>query len=147
MRILVCGGRDFADVNPGLTIGYIAKLIPDDSILKLLESIKQYCFGVGYLQSLKTEFGADVVWISGMARGADKLPFGARHSLEEKIQEFPADWKTHGKAAGFIRNQQMLDEGKPDLVVAFPGGRGTADMISRAKKAGVKVIEVKYDTI
>ena len=41
----------------------------------------------------------------------------------------------------------MLDEGKPDLVVAFPGGTGTADMIRRAKKAGVEVKEIKYDTI
>lgn len=34
--------------------------------------------------------------------------------------------------AGHLRNQQMLDEFKPDLVVAFPGGRGTADMVKRA---------------
>lgn len=46
---------------------------------------------------------------------------------------------TNGKAAGPIRNQRMLDEGKPDLVVAFPGGRGTADMVRRAKAAGVPV--------
>ena len=45
--------------------------------------------------------------------------------------------------AGHIRNQQMIDEGKPDLVVAFPGGAGTADMIRRAKKHNLKVIEVK----
>jgi hypothetical protein len=55
---------------------------------------------------------------------------------------FPADWKTHGKAAGFIRNQRMLDEGKPDLVLGFPGGSGTADMCSRAERAGVRVVRV-----
>ncbi len=38
-----------------------------------------------------------------------------------------------------IRNQQMLDEAKPDMVLAFPGGRGTDDMVSRAEKAGVPV--------
>jgi hypothetical protein len=37
----------------------------------------------------------------------------------------------------------MLDEGKPDLVIGFPGGTGTADMLSRAEIAGVKIIEVK----
>jgi hypothetical protein len=47
-----------------------------------------------------------------------------------------------GKAAGPIRNQRMIDEGKPDLVIAFPGGRGTADMVSRAKKAGIPVQEI-----
>jgi hypothetical protein len=56
-----------------------------------------------------------------------------------KLEEYPADWGAHGKAAGPIRNQRMLDEGKPDLVLAFPGGRGTRDMITRALRAGVRV--------
>lgn len=60
------------------------------------------------------------------------------------FQEFPPDWDKYGNAAGPIRNQQMLDEGKPDLVVAFPGGRGTADMVNKARKAGIEVIEVTY---
>jgi hypothetical protein len=41
-----------------------------------------------------------------------------------------------------MRNQQMLDEGRPTLVVAFPGGRGTADMMRRARVAGIEVIEI-----
>ena len=48
------------------------------------------------------------------------------------------DWKKYGKKAGPLRNQQMLEEGKPDLVVAFPGGNGTADMVRRAKKANIE---------
>jgi hypothetical protein len=54
---------------------------------------------------------------------------------------FYADWDKHGRAAGPIRNQQMLDEGKPDLVVAFllPQGSGTLDMIRRTEKAGIEV--------
>lgn len=80
--------------------------------------------------------------IHGGARGADSL--ADRFADENFIwcTEFKADWGKHGKAAGPIRNQQMLDEGKPDLVVAFPGGVGTADMVRRAKKAGVKTIEI-----
>ena len=39
-----------------------------------------------------------------------------------------------------MRNARMLAEGKPDLVVAFPGGRGTADMVAQARKAGVRVV-------
>lgn len=54
---------------------------------------------------------------------------------------FPADWLKHGKRAGPLRNQAMVDS-KPDLVVAFPGGRGTADCVQRAKMAGIPVIEV-----
>jgi len=48
----------------------------------------------------------------------------------------------HGRAAGPVRNAQMLAEGKPDFVVAFPGGRGTADMCKQARARGVKVVEV-----
>ena len=75
--------------------------------------------------------------IAGAARGADALaerfcPPGVTKEI------YPADWQKYGKAAGPIRNQQMLDA-KPDLVVAFPGGRGTADMVRRAEAAGVMV--------
>ena len=55
---------------------------------------------------------------------------------------YPADWKANAKAAGPIRNAEMLADFKPDTVIAFPGGRGTADMVRKAKAAGVRVIEV-----
>jgi len=78
--------------------------------------------------------------ISGCARGADTLGIEWAEAKGVEVARFPADWKTHGRAAGPIRNQQMLEEGKPDLVVAFPGARGTADMIRRARAAGVELI-------
>ena len=80
--------------------------------------------------------------IHGGARGADTVAarWAEAHSLE--VVKFPADWQRHGRAAGGIRNQQMLDEGHPDAVVAFPGGVGTADMVRRAKAAGLPVWEV-----
>ena len=55
---------------------------------------------------------------------------------------YPANWEEFGKRAGLIRNARMLTEGKPERVLAFPGGRGTADMVSRAREAGVEVCEV-----
>ncbi len=81
--------------------------------------------------------------IHGAARGADSMAgqYGAEMGL--KVQAFPADWATHGRAAGPIRNRQMLVEGKPDLVIAFAGGRGTANMMVQAREAGVPVIEVE----
>ncbi len=82
--------------------------------------------------------------IHGAARGADTL--GGRYGRETGIPvtEFPADWEAYGKAAGVVRNRRMLDE-RPELVVAFPGGRGTQNMIDQATKAGVpvKVINVE----
>jgi len=54
----------------------------------------------------------------------------------------PAEWDKFGRRAGPLRNEQMLREGKPDVVVAFPGGRGTAHMVRIAKEAGIDVLEI-----
>jgi hypothetical protein len=113
MRVLVCGGREFDN-------------------WRLLKS------------TLSKEFGDGIFTvIEGGATGADFLARVYAKYYDLPHESFPADWKKYGKAAGIIRNQQILNEGKPDIVVAFPGGTGTADMIRRAKKAGVKVLEVK----
>jgi hypothetical protein len=79
--------------------------------------------------------------IHGAATGADSLAAHYwRHALGRETESHPADWGKHGKAAGPIRNQEMLDSGV-DILIAFPGGRGTADMTRRALAAGVKVIQ------
>ncbi len=115
MKILVCGGRDFNDVK-----------LFDKTINTILLSSS-----------------IDLV-IQGGARGADLM--AEQWALRVGIQtiRFPANWDTYGRAAGPIRNTQMIEEGKPDLVVAFPGGRGTADMIKKAKEAGILVKEIEY---
>jgi hypothetical protein len=84
----------------------------------------------------------DVI-IHGAARGADSLAGEFAEAMKIPTEVYPADWNKYGKRAGYLRNVQMLEEGKPDLVVAFPGGKGTAMMINLAKKAGVEVTEVK----
>ena len=80
--------------------------------------------------------------VQGGAKGADRL--AKEYAIRNHIQmrEYPADWQKDGRAAGPIRNSRMLSEEGPDLVVAFSGGRGTADMVSKAKRAGIEVIEV-----
>ena len=79
--------------------------------------------------------------IEGGAVGTDTLARMCAERLGLRVEEYPADWKMHGRAAGPIRNQQMLDEGKPDLVMAFfmPGSRGTVDMVRRAINSGIPV--------
>lgn len=113
MRLLICGGRNFAD----------RKLLYEK-----MDDIK----GNNWIGSV----------ITGGARGADKL--GDEWAKSRKIDReiFFADWNKYGKGAGPIRNQRMLDEGRPTLVVAFPGGKGTADMVRRAKTANIPVIEI-----
>lgn len=93
----------------------------------------------GALDDLKPTMSA---LMSGGAKGADTLAWDWGWSRNFHCERYFADWKRDGKAAGPIRNQHMLDDGKPDLVIAFPGGRGTADMIRRAEAAGVHVRRV-----
>lgn len=83
--------------------------------------------------------------IQGGALGADRF---ARRWAEENcvpMQEYAvtrADWTRHGKRAGPMRNRWMLADSKPDLVIAFPGKDGTADMVAQARAAGVPVMEI-----
>jgi hypothetical protein len=110
--VLVCGGRDFTDaVLLGSWLGGIHKQV---GISLLVEG---------------GQYGADV-----MAR-----EFAKWENIPWK--EYKAQWDKYGKAAGHIRNKQMLVEEKPDLVVAFKGKAGTANMMSQAKKAGVRVLD------
>jgi hypothetical protein len=114
MRVLVCGGRTYDD---DITLYDTLDMIP--SKYDLIDTI-----------------------ISGHAKGADQLgeEYAKDHGI--KIDVYHAQWNKYGKSAGYKRNMQMLVEGKPDLVVAFPGGRGTAMMIKIAKDAGIIVMEI-----
>jgi hypothetical protein len=112
MRVLVTGGRDYSD--------------------------RATVFAT--LDGLDAEHCVDVV-IHGAARGADSE--AARWASVRGVPAWPnpADW-SQGKAGGILRNQQMLTDTSPTHVVAFPGGRGTADMVRRARAANIPVIEV-----
>ncbi len=114
MRVLVCGGRDFTNSD---MVYY-------------------------YLDYYHKNFMFDVV-IEGDAKGVDRMAgyWARKNKIDLKI--FKAQWDLYGKSAGYKRNQQMLDEGKPDLVIAFRGGKGTTMMVNLAKQAGVEVIEIK----
>jgi hypothetical protein len=80
--------------------------------------------------------------VHGGAKGADTLAGNWCYERGVPMMLVPAEWARFGKKAGFIRNEKMLAIGRPDLVVAFPGGVGTAMMVQLAKQAGVRVIEV-----
>ena len=86
------------------------------------------------------------VVIEGEARGADTCGRIVAQELGIPVLKFPADWKQHGLAAGPIRNNQMLKEGQPDLVLAFHNNieesKGTKHMIKISLKKGIKVILV-----
>lgn len=91
--------------------------------------------------------GVEVV-IEGEAAGADSMARDWATSRGIPVRAFPAQWDAHGRAAGHIRNAQMLREGKPDIVVAFHNdierSKGTKHMVAIARKAGIPVVVFNY---
>lgn len=94
-----------------------------------------------YVFRVLNAFTNPTLIVHGGCSGADLLADKWAKEKNVPVKEYPYI-RELGKAGGPVRNQQMLDEEKPDLVVAFPGGNGTRDMINKARKAGVKVVEV-----
>lgn len=135
VRLLVCGGRDFGAVP--------ADTPAEDIIAAMVEAHKQQALLAHVLTNIRREKDIEVI-IEGGAGGADHHAGEWADANHIPHLTYPADWKKHGKKAGPIRNQQMLDVGKPTLVVAFPGKTGTADMVKRSKKAGIEVMEIEY---
>lgn len=114
IRVLVCGGRNYADWR---RVSDVMRSIHDATPIDII--------------------------IHGCAGGADTLAGLWALSANVRMRGFHADWETHGRAAGPIRNQKMLTVGTPHLVVAFPGGRGTADMVQKARRANIEVREIQ----
>ena len=112
MRVLCCGDRNWNDAD------------------KIRERLRR--------------LPAETVIVHGGANGADLLAGDIALSLGFTVEGHPAEWSRYHRAAGPIRNQEMLDSGV-SLVLAFHAdlkkSRGTADMVRRAKKAGI-VVEV-----
>lgn len=87
-------------------------------------------------------FESPALVIVGGARGADMIAAEWAKMRGYARVIFPANWTGELKAAGYRRNVRMLEIGQPDLVIAFPGGKGTANMVSLARRAGISVVEV-----
>ena len=97
-----------------------------------------------FLQSLPV----GSIIIHGAARGADKLTGEIADTLGLEVESYPANWNKFGKAAGVIRNKQMLDEGKPDMVVYFhrnlKESKGTRNMVQQSVEAGLPVFNGRH---
>lgn len=98
---------------------------------------------VGKIESILGSLNITSV-VHGGCRGADILSERWAKNKGILVHAHLANWGLLGKKAGVIRNQEMIDM-HPDLFmcVAFPGGAGTQDMVRRAKKSGLTVIEVR----
>lgn len=92
------------------------------------------------MRALMAHVGKYIV-VEGECEGADVIARNvALNTLDLAVMPFPAPWTRYGKAAGPIRNGQMLKDGLADAVIAFHAdiakSRGTADMVAQARKAG-----------
>lgn len=115
--ILVCGGRDFCE---------------RDYMWQILDAYR-FLYG-------------KFILIHGSARGADTLAEEWAKSRQQIYIGFPAEWDEYGKAAGTRRNREMLELAHPNLVVAFRGQHGTANMADTTEKLGGIVHKWGWDT-
>lgn len=139
MIVLVCGGRDFEDSF--LLYQTLDALRPPPT--KIVEG------GQRKKRNGETVGGADY-WANRWAR-ARGVPCVTIEAAWADLKTAPvvtrknsATGAPYNAAAGGIRNQRMLNQEHPDLVVAFCGGSGTADMVKRAEAAGVPVRRVGW---
>lgn len=131
LRILVCGSRHWDD---------------EDFIRVVLHGLLQAREGRPFLV-IHGDNGYDAkgkaLWGKAdklAVRGADKLAGKVARDLGLKVKKFTPDWDKHGKGAGPIRNDEMLEKGKPKYVIAFADytftgkgeGTGTYDMLTKA---------------
>ena len=118
MRVIVTGSREVgADPN-------VARRIIEDRLYRLAVEASP----------------KNVTIVHGAARGVDRIACQEAEKAGLLVEAHPANWETHGKAAGFIRNEHMAELGA-DLCIAFWDGRsnGTRDMITRAEGYGIPV--------
>jgi hypothetical protein len=112
MRVLVTGDREWSS---------------PDTIYDVLVRLKA--------------IAGDLVVIHGGCRGADTIAGMAAVAIGCAVEVYPADWDRYHRRAGPIRNQQMIDEGRPEFAVAFhpdlKKSKGTADMVRRLRQSNV----------
>lgn len=119
LRVLVCGDRNWTDAA------------------KIMLVLKRIVLEAGATRR--------VVVVEGEARGADRLGAAAARALGLEVDPFPAKWDQYGRAAGPIRNQEMLDSGLEYAVACHADistSKGTADMVRRLEKA-----EIPYELV
>lgn len=112
MKLLVCGGRDYADKK---------------RMYELLDDFHRH-------------YPVDIL-IQGGAPGADRMAMTWAMARGVHFATVPALWDTHGNGAGPKRNAVMLLL-RPDIVIAFPGNVGTPDMVSKSNAALITTYEV-----
>lgn len=120
MKVIIAGGRGFQGGAPAEAF---------------LDAARQH---LGYLGPIEEV-------ITGGATGADAMGKAWARTRGLPWREFPAQWDKYGKSAGPLRNAEMARHAAPGgLLIAFPGGAGTASMVREAKRVGLRVLAVRH---
>jgi hypothetical protein len=116
-KVLVCGGRDFDDCV------FLYRQM--DKIDKLYNI---YCV------------------VEGDAKGTDKMAGKWGRFRKKEVKVYPAKWKKFGKRAGPIRNLTMLEDNSDiELVISFPGGNDTRNMVDKAREKKIAVYDLRFN--
>lgn len=116
--VLVCGGRKYG-----------ASMQEVEAVFKVLHGLHDKYNIVRVVQ--------------GGAKGADALAKEWAEVNSVECVEYKPDWKHYGRSAGIRRNAEMLEKENVDLVVAFPGGIGTADMVHKALLKDIAIVRIE----
>lgn len=115
MKVIVCGGRAYND---------------KETVWTVLDAYPVTFLIVGYDPN------------NPKFQGADQLAYEWAKERGVPGKCYPANWTAFGRGAGPRRNFIMATT-RPDVVLAFPGDRGTADMMAKARHAQIEVVEIK----
>lgn len=121
VKVLVCGGRNFTD-----------RALLEQALDEWLKVISKLIVGYDPVRKYP--------------KGTDEMAYNWAIKRCIPYQCYPADWGKHGRSAGPIRNTQMRIEGKPDLVMAFEGGKGTKNMVEQAIEAKIPLVQIRRVT-
>lgn len=133
MKLLVCGGRNFGEF-------YTSKNVARSKDIAINER--------WFLKRVLDNYNISFI-VQGFAKGADRMAllYADKNGIPHTSDLYKPEWNQNGvyiPYAGNLRNQRMLDQENPDLIIAFPGGRGTADMVSRSSGQGYKIFIPLY---
>ena len=126
MKLLVSGGRNYTDRK------------------------RVYAEIMAIFTDYSQEWAGCVLIHGACPTGADKLADDWAAENEVPVMKYPPEWHKYGRAAGPFRNRRMLEEGQPDIVLVFPGGKGTANLLKEAQRMKLhrptlRIIEVAKD--
>jgi hypothetical protein len=149
-KIIIAGGRNLGNYKGLSPEEQEIKVIFYRAVINALTAVISANYGRGEKISIisgrcgkKDAFSRDRL---NFSNGGDGMGERASILLGCPVESFPANWDKHGKPAGMIRNGEMAQAAYKSgngVLIALPGGNGTANMVTQARKVGLKIIDLR----